>query len=193
MKTKDRKTRRRKVLSLTTRRHRHLKASSEPCHRTWKEVHSPGQTEGVSSSSVQVTVKDTHISTDSSTPRSRTLKSSERSQSTAGERRPDLTSVLATSQNLIGLDDSITSREERRTTGLELHAVQDELDDKRIAVLGDRSAALGDWRVVEVVGVLVLPVIVGLRREESLAEAVLLDEALGDDEEELSPTVHKER
>lgn len=128
------------------------------------------------------------VGADSSAPWGSTLDLRERTQSTAGEASPEGAGVLTAGQVLVGLDDSITSGEERGTAGLELHGVEDELDHEGVAVLGDRSGLALQRRKVEVVGVAVDALGVGLRREQGVAVRVLLEDALKDDEEDLGPT-----
>jgi uncharacterized protein YecE (DUF72 family) len=103
---------------------------------------------------------------------------------------PNIAEVLAACEDLVRLDDSIARVKEARTTLLQLHGVQHELYDERISVLRykwpwyvrgcelrhavevtERNRAVferGGW-------------------EERLREAVLLDQALGNNPENLSP------
>lgn len=76
----------------------------------------------------------------------------------------------------------------RRSAGLELHAVHDELDRERVSMLWHQRL-LELSLSVHLSGIDV--VVVGLghvgRREERVGEAVLGDQVLGHDEQELSP------
>jgi hypothetical protein len=80
------------------------------------------------------------------------------------------------------------ARDARRPAGLELHAVHDELDGKRVAVLGDERLGERPGRV-ELGRRSVVVVWLGRvgRREEGRREAVLGNEVLGHDEQELGP------
>jgi len=68
----------------------------------------------------------THISPDTSTPRSTTNNFSILTQSPLGERFPQCAEILSTSELLVSEDNSITGIKEGRLTGLELHSVEDE-------------------------------------------------------------------
>jgi len=102
------------------------------------------------------------IRPDTSTPRRASLQTGIGSQPTTGEAFPDLALVRTTRQNLIRLNDRISGSEERRSARLELHAVEDELDEEGVAVLGDGSAASDNRLMVKIVGVEMRR----LRREE---------------------------
>lgn len=85
---------------------------------------------------------ETYVGANSSTPWRLALNSGIRTQSTRAESTPELAEVLATGQDLISLDDSIPGVEERRSARLQLHSVQDQLDDQRVAVLGNQGLLL---------------------------------------------------
>lgn len=132
----------------------------------------------------------THVSADSSTPRRTSVNTSIRTQPPARKPNPKITVVLTTRQHLVSLNNSIAGIEERRATRLELHAVEYELRNERIAVLGDEGQLLAEG--VDLLGAVEVAcgdaaVFEGLGWEERLRVAVLLDEALGDDPEDLSP------
>lgn len=65
----------------------------------------------------------TYIRTDTSTPICTTLHIRIRSQSPVREALPQGAEVLATSEDLVSLNDRIASIEERRTAFLELHPI----------------------------------------------------------------------
>ena len=103
---------------------------------------------------------------------------------------PELAEVLTPGERLVGSDDGITCVEERRAAWLKLHAVEDELDDKGVAVLGDERLGIA-LRIVLACPVEVAlgdrTILKGLGREEVVDEAVLLDQALRDDPQHLRP------
>jgi len=126
------------------------------------------------------------ISADTSTPRCRANDGSRRAHAAIREPAPQLTCVLSAGEELVSLDDGITRVEERRATRLELHPVNDELQQQRVSMLGDQRAcrvrsllveiAEGNGAVLECGG-----------REECSGEPVLGDELLLDDPEDLGP------
>lgn len=146
----------------------------------------------------------THIGPNPSTPRGAAFNPRIGAQSPRGEALPQCAEVLAAGEDLVGLDYRVAGVEERRAASLELHAIQhepitivsirlvrahgpwDSLDDKRVSVLGDEGllaalrgpveVACGDGSVLE-----------GLGREEIVGEAVLLDQTLRNDPENLGP------
>ena len=125
----------------------------------------------------------------SSTPRSLSNDIRVKAQSSFGKRLPNETSVGTTGSNLIGLDDRISSGEEARSTGLELHAVDDELHCKSVSVLGDKRSGLakGVKRLLGRLGVVIVRLRRVGRREESGRKAILLDKSLRNNKEEFGP------
>lgn len=104
-----------------------------------------------------------------------------RSQSTSGETIPNFTRVVTTGQSFVSGQDSVTSVSERRTARLKLHAVEDELENERVTMLG--NLGLG-------VVVVVKASFVVFAREwwpQVLREAVLLDKVDADGVEHLGP------
>ena len=135
-----------------------------------------------------ITARRRHSETvrpNSSTPWSLSLNPSIRAQSPTRKRLPQQAEVLAPSQNLVSRDDSITSLEERRAARLQLHSVDDQLHAQRVTVLGDEGLASNSGAVEVARGY--GAVLERSRGEEVLCVPVLLDEALGDDPEDLSP------
>ena len=79
--------------------------------------------------------KSTYVLADSSAPRSTSLNRRVRSQSFLRKGQPQFTEILAAGQDLVGLDDSITSLKETGTALLQLHAIEDKLHNQGVAVL----------------------------------------------------------
>jgi hypothetical protein len=75
----------------------------------------------------------TYISPDPSTPWCTALNLGIGSQSSQGKSFPQCAEVLATGEDLVGLDDGIAGIEERRAACLELHAVEDKPGVERLA------------------------------------------------------------
>ena len=125
------------------------------------------------------------ICPNSSTPWSLTLDARIRSQPTVGEGLPEQAEVLAASEDLVSRDDSVTGLEEGWAAGLELHSVDDQLNNQRVTVLGDERLASNSGAVEVARGY--GAVLERSRGEEVLCVSVLLNEALGDDPEDLSP------
>lgn len=98
--------------------------------------------------------------------------------------------VLATGEDLVSLDDGVTSLEERRPARLQLHAIDDELYNKGVAMFGNER--LGGTVGLVFAGSVEVPsrdgaILVDQRREKGNREPVLLDEFIGDNPEDLSP------
>ena len=130
------------------------------------------------------------VESDSSTPWGPTINTSIRPKTTLRESFPERAVVLAAGENLVGLDDGITSLEERRPAGLQLHSVDDKLSAQSVSVLGNErfgdTASIKLARSIEVAsgdG----PILLGRGREEGVRESMFLDEFLGDNPERLSP------
>lgn len=68
----------------------------------------------------------TDVCADSSTPWRLTLYIRVSSKTPAAETKPQITEILATGENLISLNNSIASIEERRPACLQLHSVEDQ-------------------------------------------------------------------
>jgi len=86
----------------------------------------------------------THVCADSSSPRSTSLDRRVHPQAFLRKAQPQITEVLSTCQDLVGLDNRVTGFEETRAALLQLHGIQNELNDQRIAVL--RHEWLGSIR-----------------------------------------------
>ena len=132
----------------------------------------------------------TYVSADSSTPWGTAVNTSLGTQTTAGKASPKLAEVLPTGQHLVSLNDGITGIKERRATWLKLHAVENELGNECVTVLGYKGLLLAEriilLRTVEVThrdGT----ISERLRREQGVGVSVLGNETLGDDPEDLSP------
>jgi hypothetical protein len=65
-----------------------------------------------------------YVGPDSATPRRTAFDTSIGSKSPLGEALPQITEVLTISEDLVGLNNGISSIEERRTTLLKLQAIQ---------------------------------------------------------------------
>ena len=132
----------------------------------------------------------TYVSADSSTPWSLALDLGVRAQATSREAFPQLAVVLATSEHLVCLNDGVTSIKEGRTAGLQFHAIEDKLNDERVAVLGDQRLLVAkDVDLLRAVEVTNRDRAISERsgRVEAVRETVLGDETLRDDPEDLSP------
>ena len=132
----------------------------------------------------------THVRAHASAPGRAALDLGVDAEAAGREALPELAEVLAAGERLVRGDDRVARVEERRAARLELHAVEHELHDERVAVLRHERLRL-PLRVVLARAVEVAlghgPVRERLRREEVVDEAVLLDQALGDDPEDLRP------
>jgi len=130
------------------------------------------------------------VGSDSSTPWGPTLNTSVRAEATLRESFPELAVVLAAGENLVRLDEGITSLEERRPAGLQLHSVDDKLSNESVSVLGNEGFE-GTISIVLARSVEVAsgdgPILLCQGGEEGVRETVLLDESLGDDPKHLSP------
>ena len=130
------------------------------------------------------------VGSDSSTPWGPTINTSIGAETTLCESFPESAVVLAAGENLVRLDDCVTSLEERRSARLQLHSVDDKLSNKSVSVLGNER--LGGTvgfvlaRSVEVASG-DRPILLGQWREEGVRESVFLDESLGGNPEDLSP------
>ena len=82
--------------------------------------------------------RSTHVLADASAPRSTPLNRRVLPQSFLRKGQPQLTEILAAGQDLVGLDDGITSFKETGAALLQLHAVQDKLHSQGVAVLGHK-------------------------------------------------------
>jgi hypothetical protein len=71
--------------------------------------------------------RNTHILADASSPRGTSLNRRVRSQSFLRKGQPQFTEILATCQDLVGLNDGIASLKKARAALLQLHAVEDKL------------------------------------------------------------------
>ena len=69
---------------------------------------------------------EAYVGPDSSTPWCTTFNASVRSKSPLGEALPQLAEVLTASEDLVGLNDGVSSIEKRGATLLKLHPVQNE-------------------------------------------------------------------
>ena len=130
------------------------------------------------------------VGSDSSTPWGPAVNTSIGTETTLGESFPECAFILTAGKDLVCLDDSIPSLEERRPTRLQLHTVDDKLNDKSISVLWNKR--LGVTVNVVLAGSVEVPsgdgtVTFGCRGEEGIRESVLLDKLLGDNPEHLSP------
>ncbi|SRR6266702_2509667 len=132
----------------------------------------------------------THICANPSSPWRASLDCSVNTQPFLRKAQPQIAEVLPACEDLVRLNDSIARVKETRTTLLQLHAIQDELHNKRISVLRDK------WLWYVRLGELGCTVEVTKRnraiferkwREERLDEAVLRNQPLGDDPEYLCP------
>lgn len=106
-------------------------------------------------------------------------------KTSTSESRVDITSVLPTSEDLVSLKNSITGRGEGWSTWLQLHSVENKLNEERVSVLWNKW--LGQVTLSIVLGNVTV-VVVGVGDvgwwEQGVREAVLLNESLGDLEEE---------
>jgi hypothetical protein len=130
------------------------------------------------------------VGSDSSTPWSPALDVSIGTETTLRESFPERAEVLTTGEDLVSLDDGVTSLEERRPARLQLHAVDNELNAESVSMLGDER--LGGTVDLELAGSVEVArgdgaIFLDQRREEGIRELVLLDEFLGDNPEDLSP------
>jgi len=81
---------------------------------------------------------------DTSTPRGLPTNRCVRPQTAAGETIPDFACILSASEDFVRLEYGITSVEETRAARLQLHAIDDELENECIAVPGyELSSNLG--------------------------------------------------
>jgi hypothetical protein len=130
------------------------------------------------------------VGSDSSTPWGPAFNASVGTETALRESFPKRTVVLTAGEDLVGLDDGVTSLEERRPARLQLHAIEDELSNEGVSVLGNErlggTVDLVFAGAVEVTG-RDGAILFGQRREEGIRELVLLDEFLGDNPEDLSP------
>jgi hypothetical protein len=125
-----------------------------------------------------------------STPRSSTSNFRTRTQPTGSETTPNLTLILSSSEDRVGLEDGVSGLNELGGTWLEFHPVQNELDGEGVSVLGYGCVPARDRGIIKVVGVLVRAVGGGLRREEGVGEPVLLDESMGHYPKDLCPSMN---
>lgn len=133
-----------------------------------------------------------HVGANSSAPWRTAINTSILTQTTLRKANPEIAEVLTAGEDLVGLDDRITSVEERRHALLELHAIKHELDNERVAVLGYKRTAVAE--PVELRGLIEIAfgdraVFESQRREERVSVAVFVDEPLGDDPEYLCPNL----
>ena len=130
------------------------------------------------------------VGSDSSTPWRPAFNASVGTETALRESFPKRTVVLTAGEDLVGLDDSVTSLEERRPARLQLHAVENELSNEGVSVLGNER--LGGTVDLVFAGAVEVTsgdgaIFFGQRREEGIRELVLLDEFLGDNPKDLSP------
>ena len=130
------------------------------------------------------------VGSDSSTPWGPAVNVRVGAETTLRESFPECTIVLTTGEDLVSLDDGITSLEERRPTRLQLHTADYELNDESVSVL--RNKRFGGTVNLILAGSVEVTggdsaILLDQRREEGFRETVLLDEFVGDDPEDLSP------
>ena len=111
-------------------------------------------------------------------------------ETTLGKCLPQQAVVFSVGEDLVRLDDRVPRLKEARSARLELHTVNHELDDERVAVTGDKALGLA------VGGELLRPVEVVrghaavLERhgwEECVGPSVLANQLVRDDKEDLRP------
>ena len=132
----------------------------------------------------------TYVRANTSAPGRLAVNTSVRAQAAVREACPQVAVVLAASEDLVSLDNGVTSLEETRAARLELHAVKNELNDERVAVLGYQGLLVASsvvlLRAVEVTS-RDRTVSGRGRREQALRETVLRDEAVRNDPQHFSP------
>jgi len=130
------------------------------------------------------------VGSDSSAPWGPSINTSIGTKATLRKSFPNRAVVLTPGEDLVGLNDGVASLEERRPARLQLHAVDDQLSNERVSVLGNErfgvTVDLVFSGAVKVAGG-DSAVRFGQRREEGVRESVLHDEFLGDNPEDLSP------
>lgn len=132
----------------------------------------------------------THICANSSSPRRATLNISVDTQTFLGKAVPYVTEVLPACEDLIRLDDRIARVKETGTTRLQFHGVQHELYNERISVLRNKwpwSVRGRELRHAVEVTERNRAIFERSRWEEGLDEAVLLNQALGNNPKNLRP------
>jgi hypothetical protein len=132
----------------------------------------------------------THVCADSSSPRSTSLNLRIYPEALLRESQPKIAEILATRQDLIGLDDGIAGLEEAGTALLELHRIHYELNNQRISVLRHKLLwSIGRRRLGHTVKVADgnRAVFEGKRREERLDKAMLFDQPLRNNPKYLCP------
>lgn len=103
---------------------------------------------------------------------------------------PDIAEVLSAREDLVRLDDRIARVKETRTTLLQFHAIQHKLYNERISVLRNKwpwDVRGGELRHAVEVTERNRAIFERRRWEERLDEAVLLNQSLGNDPEDLCP------